>query len=195
VSWLVKSVGKPDARNGHVRFDERGRETTAAERLRSSALPRLYPDGRRLAYWALGNSGSPDILTAPVEGDPGHLRLGKPDLFLGTPLAEIQPAFSPDGRWIAYTSNESGAYEVYVRAFPRGISGAGKWQISSGGGLCPVWSRNGRELLFETLDDRIMSVSYTANRDSFVPGKTRRWTETPLYNVGAASSYDLAPDR
>jgi Tol biopolymer transport system component/predicted Ser/Thr protein kinase len=160
-------------------------------------LPTPYsfsPDGKRLAFYASGNSGSPDIFTAPVEGDPGHPRLGKPDLFVGTPFVEFQPAFSPDGRWIAYTSNESGTYEVYVRAFPGATSGSGKWLISTGGGLSPVWSRNGRELLFEALDDRVMSVSYTANRDSFVASKPRLWAETSLQNVGGFTNYDLAPD-
>ena len=173
-----------------------------AQRLMDSKvkdLPTPYsfsPDGKRLAFYASGNSGSSDIFTAPLEGDSGHPRLGKPELFLGTPFVELQPAFSPDGRWIAYTSAESGSYEVYVRSFPGGIAGSGKWLVSTGGGYGPVWSRSGRELLYETLDDRIMSVSYTASGDSFVPGKPRLWMETPVYpgNVGMVGSYDLAPD-
>ncbi len=153
------------------------------------------PDGKRLAFDQTGNGGSSDIFTAPVENDPAPggsgVRLGKAELFLGTPFVEVFPAFSPDGRWLAYQSNESGTYEVYVRPFP---GPGGRWQISTGGGNFPLWSRDGRELLFETPDYRVMAVSYTAKGDSFTAGKPRLWTETRLRNIGFFSNYDLAPD-
>jgi serine/threonine-protein kinase len=163
-------------------------------------LPTPYsfsPDGRRLAFCVTGNGGSPDIFTAPVEAGPGYPRLGKPELFLGTPFTEIHPAFSPDGRWIAYASNESGSLEVYVRPVPGGISSSGKWQISTGGGTSPVWSRDGRELLFETFDSHIMAVGYAVKNGSFAAGKPRLWTATSLSFIGAFNfsyNYDLAPD-
>ena len=81
------------------------------------------PDGKRLAYNQSGNGGSPDIFTVGVEGDSG-VRLGKAELFLGTPFIEVHPAFSIDGRWLAYTSDESGTFEVYVRPFP---GPGGRW--------------------------------------------------------------------
>jgi serine/threonine-protein kinase len=145
-----------------------------------------------------------DIFTAPVEGDPGRgatlsgaagVRLGKAELFVGTPFLEVLPAFSPDGRWLAYQSNESGTFEVYVRPFP---GPGGRWQISTGGGLFPVWSRDGRELLFETMDQRVMAVSYTVihqtGGDSFAAGKPHVWTEVRLRSLATPSNYDLAPD-
>jgi Tol biopolymer transport system component/predicted Ser/Thr protein kinase len=150
------------------------------------------PDGKRLAFAEGEKGGNRDIFTAPIEGDPGHVRLGKPQLFLGTPFNEFYPAFSPDGRWLAYTSNESGTSEVYVRPFP---GPGGKWQISTSGGLFPVWSRDGRELLFETLDGRVMAAGYSLKGDSFTPGKPRVWSETRLLlNAADLSVYDLAPD-
>jgi Tol biopolymer transport system component len=153
------------------------------------------PDGKRLAFTGDGNGGSFDIFTAPVEGDPGRgalgVRLGKPELFLGTPFAEGYSRFSPDGRWLAYQSNESGTFEVYVRPFP---GPGGRWQISMGGGLYPVWSRDGRELLFATLDQRVMAVGYSVSGDSFAAGKPRVWSGTRLLNVAGAQVYDLAPD-
>ena len=151
----------------------------------------LSPDGKRLAFNGNANGGSQDIFTAPIEGDPDHMRLGKPELFLGTPFNEGYPAFSPDGRWLAYMSNESGIPEVYVRPFP---GPGGKWQISKSGGLWPLWSRDGRELLFETLDGRVMAVSYSVQGDSFAAGKPRVWSETRLLNVSGMPVYDLAPD-
>jgi hypothetical protein len=119
------------------------------------------------------------------------VRLGKPELFLGTPFFEWSPAFSPDGRWLVYTSNESGTSEVYVRPFP---GPGGKWQISKGGGSTPLWSRDGRELLFQTLDQRVMAVGYNIKGDSFAAGKPRVWSESRLWNAGGMPVYDLAPD-
>jgi eukaryotic-like serine/threonine-protein kinase len=149
------------------------------------------PDGRRLAFQKAGNADSQDIFTAPMEGDAGHPKLGKAELFLGTPFIEVFPAFSPDGRWLAYTSNESGTREVYVRPFP---GPGGRWQVSTGGGNFPQWARDGRELLFETLDQHVMAVSYTAKGDSFAAGKPRVWSETRLRDTLIYSNYDLAPD-
>ena len=63
-----------------------------------------------------------------------------------------------------------------------------------GGGRWPVWSRDGRELLFQSLDQRVMTVGYTAKGDSFAPGKPRVWTETRLRNTGLYPNHDLAPD-
>jgi serine/threonine-protein kinase len=153
------------------------------------------PDGKRLAFHQNGNNGSEDIFTAPIEGDPGHPKLGKAELFLGTPFAEVNPAFSPDGHFLAYAANESGTQEVYVRPFN---GPGGRWQISTGGGLFPLWSRDGRELLFQTLDGRVMAASYTtthnAGGDSFAARTPRLWTEARLRNIGTNSNYDLAPD-
>ncbi len=170
-----------------------------AKRLTESKPPEFpnsfSPDGKRLAIHQAGNGGAMDIFTVPVEADsgPGALgvRLGKAELFLGTPFAEVFPAFSPDGRWLAYSSNESGTMEVYVRPFP---GPGGRWQVSTGGCRYPLWSRDGRELLFQTLDRRVMAVTYTAKGDSFAAGKPRLWTETRLRGIANFYTYDLAPD-
>ena len=82
----------------------------------------ITPDGKRLAFTARGNGKSPDLFTAPIEGDSAHLKLGKPELFVGTPFFELSPAFSPDGRWMAYMSQESGIAEVLCAAVSRAWS-------------------------------------------------------------------------
>jgi Tol biopolymer transport system component len=171
-----------------------------AQRLTDGKLGELpysfSADGRRLAFHQSGNGGSQDLYTAPVEGDPAlgasGIRLGKAELFLGTPFNESYPAFSPDGRWLAYQSDESGTPEVYVRPFrgPGGVS-----PISTGGGRYALWSHDGPELLFETFDRHVMAVSYTAKGDSFtLLGKPRVWPGTLLRDGGLYSLYDLAPD-
>jgi len=151
----------------------------------------ISPDGKRLAYSQIYPDGRVEIWTAPVEGDPEHPRLGKPEAFLQTSFSESHPVFSPDGHWLAYSSNESGAEELYVRAFP---GQGGKLQISTGGGSYPIWSRKERKLYFLTPDWRIMVLDYAANGDSFVPGRPQMWSPRSLVYMGGLYPYDLAPD-
>jgi serine/threonine-protein kinase len=152
------------------------------------------PDGKRLAYFELGKA-SYGLWIVPIEGDSAALRVGKPEALLQTSFDERCPTFSPDGRWLAYTSNESGQYEIYVRAFPEAASGGGKWQISSGSGTYPMWSRSGRQLFFETLDNRAMVAAYTVQGNSFVADKPRTWSERQISDTTNSSrNIDLAPD-
>ncbi len=148
-------------------------------------------DGKRLAFYELIPETNTDLWTVTLESDGAGLRAGKPEPFLQTPFVEAHPSFSPDGRWMAYDSNESGTYHVYVRAFP---DKGGKWEISNGGGVYPMWSRNGRELFFRTEENQIMVVSFTVKGESFVADKPRVWSEKRIANVGHIPNYDLAPD-
>jgi eukaryotic-like serine/threonine-protein kinase len=183
-----------------IRSDGSGEATLLTEGKNRETPESFSPDGKRLVVTRSGNGGSDDVFTMQVEADstPGGIgvRLGKGELFLGSPFDEFNPMISPDGRWLAYASNESGTNEVYVRPFP---GPGGRWQVSTGGGLVSRWSRGGRELLIETLDGRVMAFSYvashTAGGGTFAAGKPRPWTESRLRNPGGgASNYDLAPD-
>ena len=152
-------------------------------------------NGKRLAFHEFNPGTGFDIWTLPLENNGAGLRAGKPEVFLQTPFNELYGSFSPDGRWLAYASDESGTFQVYVRAFPGAPSGpGGKWQISNSGGAFPVWSHNGRELFFETLDNRIMVAGYTVRGDSFSVDRPRVWSETRLANLGIVLNFDLAPD-
>jgi Tol biopolymer transport system component len=149
-------------------------------------------DGKQLAFHEQDSKTSYDLWTVPIVSDGAGLRAGKPEVFLQTPSDERAPAFSPDGRWLAYMSDESGTYQIYVRAFP---DKGGKWQISNSGGAYPMWSRNGHELFFEALDNHIMVTAYTVKGDSFVADKPRTWSEKQLGGtINAAKNVDLAPD-
>jgi serine/threonine protein kinase len=151
------------------------------------------PDGKRLAFIERSATSGLDLWTVPLESDNAGLRAGKPEAFLATGADERYDSFSPDGRWMAYSSDESGTPEIYVRAFP---DKGGKWQISNSGGAYPMWSRNGRELFFETVDNRIMVAAYTVKGDSFLADKPRLWSEKTLVGGHANSikNVDLAPD-
>ena len=113
------------------------------------------PDGKRLAFAQASPQTGYDIWTLPLNiavADPEHPKPGKPELFLGTIAEEYEPAFSPDGRWIAYRTNASGRAEVYVQPFPGTPGGAGgKWLIGAPG-RHPVWSRRAGDLLLQSRD-------------------------------------------
>jgi serine/threonine-protein kinase len=170
---------------------------SAAQALTKSQYPQyrwsLHPGGQRLAYYEQGPPSGFQLWTLPLDTSHGQLKAaGPPEPFFVTPMTTFHPAFSPDGRWMAYDSNESGAFEVHVRPFPPGAGG--NWIVSTGGGSMPAWSSNGRELFYKTFDQRLMVVSYTTTADSFVPDKPRPWSPTPLADTGTYSNYDVAPD-
>jgi hypothetical protein len=125
--------------------------------------------------------------------DPDHPKPGKSELLLNTRVNERYPAVSPDGQWIAYESDESGRYEVYVRPFPIPPSG-GKWQISATGGALPIWSHHDRGLFFQNSDNRIMVTDYEVKDKAFAGGKPRLWSDQRIRYVGGIPNYDLAPD-
>lgn len=150
-------------------------------------------DGKRLAFGEDHADMGSDLWTLPLDlSDPEHPKAGKPELFLRTMFDEYEPAFSPDGRWIAYRYTAAGLSEVYVQPFP---GPGGKWLISTSGGRHPVWSRNGRELFYQAPDYRIMVATYSAKGDSFAPDKPRPWAGTQILEPNAFFwNMDLAPD-
>jgi DNA-binding winged helix-turn-helix (wHTH) protein/Tol biopolymer transport system component len=149
-------------------------------------------DGKRLAFVEVNAVSGADIWTVPVESDGSGLRAGKPEAFLQTSFDERTPMFSPDGRWLAYSSNESGDSRVYVQAFP---DKRGEQQVSDDGGKGPAWSRNRRELYFWQFGtNQLMVASYKVRGDSFLPEKPRVWSEKRLASFISTRSYDLALD-
>jgi Tol biopolymer transport system component len=177
-----------------IRSDGSGKPQSLTQSKNLQVPWSFTPDGKRLAFLEQDSKTGYDLWTVPLESDSAGLRAGKPEVFLQTPADERTPAFSPDGRWMAYVSDESGTYQVYVRAFP---DKGGKWQISNSGGMYPMWSRTGHELFFEALDNHIMAAAYTEKGDSFVADKPRVWSEKRLAlvgSIGAVKNVDLAPD-
>jgi serine/threonine-protein kinase len=173
-----------------IRSDGSGKPQSLIQSTEAQVPWSITADGKRLAFHEV-NQTSLSIWTVPLENDGTGLRAEKPELFSQTRFDEAFPSFSPDGRWLAYSSDESGSYQVYVRAFP---SKEGKWQISNNGGAVPEWAHNSHELFFRTLDNQIMVADYTVRGDRFVADKPRLWSEKRIANVGGLPNYGLAPD-
>ena len=116
-------------------------------------------DRRFILYFENNPKTNADILVLPMEG------ARKPWPWLSAPFNELGGKFSPDGKWIAYHSNESGRNEVYVQAFAPGApASGGKWQISTNGGISPQWRRDGRELYY-IASGKLMAVEVTLGVD------------------------------
>lgn len=134
-------------------------------------------DGRFLLYMTEGSGTKDKLWVLPLIGD------RKPVPFLRTQFEEPDGCFSPDGRWVAYVTNESGRYDVYVRPFsldPGGqVSSDGrKWLISENGGSGPMWRKDGKELYYIDLEGKLMAVSVTAGSD-FKAGVPKALFQTP----------------
>jgi Tol biopolymer transport system component len=163
----------------------------AAERLAAPTgirLPLLASsvtsDGRQIVAWRPGAAADLWLVTP---GDQGVRQL------LGDPAAiERNGEISPDGRWLAYESNATGQFEIYLRAFP-GVDG-GEWQVSAGGGVQPAWTRDGKELVYVGLDRTMRSVDMTRAPDQV--GMPQKLFDAP-YLLGTAlnsRSYDVTRD-
>ena len=174
--------------------DGSGPEERLAATEHIPVLEALSPDGKWLAF----NDYGPDTATAadlwllPLKGDPrqagGEAR--KPRLFLQTAYNERAAVFSPDGRWLAYVSDESRREEVYVQPFP--VPG-GKWQISTEGGREPAWARNGRELFFRN-GTKMMAVEVTT-QPNFAASTPRMLFEGRFeFRPQPRANYDVSPD-
>jgi Tol biopolymer transport system component len=169
--------------------------TGEAQRLTESANAQ-YPSswhasGKFLAFEERNPLTASDLMILPMEGDEASgWKPGRPTAFLNSPSSEREPMFSPDGRWMAYVSNEPGRYEVYVRPF--GNSG-GAWRISTSGGEHPTWSPTTRDL-FYSLDGQIMVASYLVDGDSFRAEKPRRLAETRFVQRAQNRMFDVHPN-
>ena len=125
-----------------------------------------------------GRTTGPDIHAVPLDGSRQPIKVVETD------YAEGFGQFSPDGRWIAYQSDRSGRFQVYVRPFP---SGGTDTRISTDGGSQPRWNPTGKELFYVADDDRLMAVPVTLPLDAKAP---ESGTPTPLFatNIGSAVS-------
>jgi len=166
--WTKRADGSGQAR---LQYHER----------RSIRGPQWSPDGKWLVFATdAGASGSGDILGIR----PGVDRVAAP--LVATKYVETTPALSPDGRWLAYTSNETGQYEIYVASFP--TTSAAKWAVSTHGGIEPVWSHSGSELFYRDASSKDLVVTEVRTSPSFSLGRA-----TTLFPAGGFRSTLFQP--
>ena len=153
----------------------RSNGTGGIERLTTSSKVQVpysfHRSGRYLAFTERNTVSLTDIMILPIEGDDkAGWKPGTPKPFLNTPAHESSPAFSPDGKWLAYQSNETGTSEIYVVPFP---SGDDKKKISNGGGVHARWARNKDELFYLGIGQQnpVMVVPYGSMVTHSSPGR------------------------
>ena len=179
--------------------------TGVAERLTTGAdsqLPAFVaPDGTGVVGWVNAPKTRGDIVWFPLKasasGSGSSLvsgaRLSSVEPLVQTVAIEFNPDISPDGRYLAYQSNESGRDEIYVRPFPR--VNDGRWQVSTDGGTRPVWARNGRELFYVDLANTLTAVPVQTSGTTFAAGNPAKLFETAsAASLTSFRDYDVAPN-
>jgi len=161
-----------------------GKEELLAESADNRAPEDWSSDGRFLSCVVIPAQGKRNnqIWTLDVGGG------NRASPFMAEALSQGYSRFSPDGRWIAYASDQSGTAEVYVRPFP---SGSGTWQISTAGGAFPAWRRDGKELYYLGLDFRLMAVPVSADTKFHAGSPVALF---PVRPSGAGTVYDVVSD-
>jgi Tol biopolymer transport system component len=147
-------------------------------------------DGRHVLYRQMSEKTGMDLWALPLDG-PGA---SKPFALAEGPFNEGGGRFSPDGKWLAYNSTETGTSQIYVQAFPPSPSGSpGKWQISQNGGQDMRWRGNGRELFWNTSDGRIWAADIETSARGVRSGTPHELFTAPIYTA-TAGSFDVTPD-
>jgi serine/threonine-protein kinase len=167
--------------------DGTGEPELLVERANGS-YPSLTPDGTHLIFVGVPPGGNPDIMQMKLDGSSRVVPL------VASPFNEGNPEVSPDGRWLAYQSNRSGQFEIYVSPYPN--VGAGRWIVSTGGGTDSRWARNSRELFFMASNGALMGVQVKPTGQTWAatapvkvldPGY---WSRDALIGLGL----DVSPD-
>ena len=164
-------------------FDGSGKEEILLARETGDQQPYGWSSDGKLLVFSDGTAAGQDVWVLPIDGD------RQPRPLLHTPASEVDARLSADSRWLAYASDESGRYEVYVQSFSAG----GKWQISADGGREPVWAHNGRELFYRS-GDKMMAAD-VATQPTFQAATSRLLFQGRYQGTNAISPfYDVAVD-
>ena len=190
-AWTPKgdSLALDDSEEGLItrRADGSGQSVVTWTDSRGVVAPSWSPDGTWLVYRTNFNrAGNGDILAVQPGVD------SVPRGMAATEALELSPAISPDGRWLAYTSDLTGTEEVYVTSFPD--TSAGRWRISEGGGVTPLWAHSGRELFYLSRAGALVAVEIRTE-PTFIKVAARDLFPTRgIISSSLHPSYDVARD-
>ncbi len=176
-------------RGPHGLFRQPSNGTDTAEQLvdgpQSNTPTSVTPDGRGVVFTAINETEDIMLLTLDTPG-------ATPTPLLQTRFRERNGAVSPNGKWIAYESDQSSEHQIYVRPFPSMDSG--EWQVSLDGGRKPLWSRDGRELFYVAAGDHLVSTPI-ADGETFAAGQPRKlFPVVPVTNLSSGTFFDVMPD-
>ena len=148
----------------------------------------ITADGTRVVFNELTPTRQRDLRLLTLTPTP------RVEPLLETRFEERGGIVSPDGRWLAYESNSSGRFEIYVRPFPN--VGDGQWQVSNAGGVQPLWARNGRELFYVAPDGALMTVPVESRGTTWSAGTATKLVAGRYFTGGSLYSrqYDVSPD-
>ena len=146
----------------------------------------ISPDGTRIVFRQDSRTSKSDLMLLTLGGGKGRVTP-----LVQTMFNERNGEIAPDGRWLAYESDESGQYQVYVRPFPQ-VDG-GRWQVSPAGGTRPVWARNGRELFYLNATQQLMAVAVQTT-PTFSAGNPVKLFDTSYATPNTGVTYDVSPD-
>jgi len=150
-----------------------------------------HPRGMYLAFEQQISGQQWDLMILPMEGSGSGWKAGTPTRSMSKIAQRPGAVFSPDGQWLAYTSNESGRSEVLVRPFP---GPGGPRQVSTAGGGVPTWSPRRNELFYLAPDSHLMVVSYTIDGNTFRANPPQKWSEQPINGRPGPRPFDVHPD-
>jgi Tol biopolymer transport system component/tRNA A-37 threonylcarbamoyl transferase component Bud32 len=191
--WIAFASTRGDQRTPNL-YCQRADGTGEVVRLTESTVPQFptswHPSGRYLAF--SDNTSRLHISILELSG--GAATGWKPvktSALQESSSVQNHAAFSPDGRWLAYSSAETGSPEVYVRPFP---GDGARVRVSTSGGQHPMWSRKRSELFFRATDNTIMLAPYRGEGDTFHVDKPSRWSPSPVQPRGPFRNFDLHPD-
>jgi Tol biopolymer transport system component len=189
-SWLAFSSTRKGVGDLYrKRTSGGGSEEPLWESPRQKNVDDWSPDGRFLLFNEEDPISLRDMWVLPLNGD------RKPFVFLKTNSQEHRGQFSPDGRFVAYVSNEPGPHEIFVRPFPMSDE---QWQISAGGGIQPRWSHDGKELFYIAPDGTLMATAISVKGGAIEPGTPRALFQTRIPGGGTNAytrpQYDVSSD-
>jgi Tol biopolymer transport system component len=150
-----------------------------------------HPSGKYLAFDQQISREQWDLMILSMEVSGSGWKAEAPQRVLGKIAQRPGAVFSPDGRWLAYTSNESGRSEVFVRSFPGPDT---RWHVSTSGGGAPTWSRRRNELFYVSPDSHLMVVSYRIEGGTFRANPPQKWSERSINGRPGPRPFDLHPD-